>query len=102
MPETATHAATAEDKLGVRIKVNGTTYPREVEPRTLLVESLREACDLTGTHVGCGTSYCGACTVLFTAASDLESAHSSKLVARRYLPITNFAIVANCMFDVPS
>lgn len=59
MPEAATI-----EKLAVQIKVNGKTYAREVEPRSLLVEFLREACDLTGTHVGCDTSYCGACTVL--------------------------------------
>jgi carbon-monoxide dehydrogenase small subunit len=36
----------------------------EVEPRMLLVEMIREALDLTSTHVGCDTSFCGACTVL--------------------------------------
>ncbi|MEM7356219.1 MAG: (2Fe-2S)-binding protein [Acidobacteriota bacterium] len=48
----------------VRIEVNGTTYDREVEPRTLLVHFLREDLGLTGTNVGCETSLCGACTVL--------------------------------------
>ncbi len=48
----------------VRIEVNGTTYDREVEPRTLLVHFLREELALTGTNVGCETSLCGACTVL--------------------------------------
>jgi carbon-monoxide dehydrogenase small subunit len=48
----------------VHIVVNGTPYDREVEPRLLLVHFLREACALTGTHVGCETSICGACTVL--------------------------------------
>ncbi len=41
----------------------------QVEPRTLLVEMLREQLDLTGTHVGCDTSYCGACTVLLNGAA---------------------------------
>src|SRR5713226_5861566 len=50
--------------VNVNISVNGKPYAREVEPRMLLVEFLREACDLTGTHVGCDTTYCGACTVL--------------------------------------
>ena len=50
--------------VSVHIRVNGKSYAREVEPRMLLVEFLREACDLTGTHVGCDTTYCGACTVL--------------------------------------
>lgn len=48
----------------VSITVNGTVHREEVEPRTLLVHFLREHCHLTGTHVGCETSICGACTVL--------------------------------------
>ena len=43
--------------------VNGTTRELDVEPRRLLVEALREDLDMTGTHVGCDTSQCGACTV---------------------------------------
>jgi carbon-monoxide dehydrogenase small subunit len=46
------------------ISVNGTARSLEVEPRRLLVQVLREDLDLTGTHVGCDTSQCGACTVL--------------------------------------
>jgi len=48
----------------VSVSVNGTTYAREVEPRDLLVYFLREELGLTGTHVGCDTSQCGACTIL--------------------------------------
>jgi len=48
----------------VTMTVNGVQYTREVEPRTLLVYFLREHLGLTGTHVGCDTSSCGACTVL--------------------------------------
>ena len=48
----------------VTIKVNGVEQKHEVEPRTLLVHFLRDQCKLTGTHVGCETSICGACTVL--------------------------------------
>ena len=48
----------------VRISVNGIDYERSVEPRLLLVHFLRDDCNLTGTHVGCETSLCGACTVL--------------------------------------
>ena len=44
--------------------VNGRNEEHDVEPRTLLVQFLREACALTGTKVGCDTSSCGACTVL--------------------------------------
>jgi carbon-monoxide dehydrogenase small subunit len=46
------------------VTVNGTPYRRDVEPRLLLVHFLREALGLTGTHVGCDTSQCGACNVL--------------------------------------
>ncbi len=49
----------------LRLTVNGTAYESEVESRTLLVHHLRDALGLTGTKVGCDTSSCGACTVLF-------------------------------------
>ena len=44
--------------------VNGQRRTADVEPRTLLVHLLREQLDLTGTHIGCDTNQCGACTVL--------------------------------------
>ncbi len=59
-----TVAAEASEKISVRVRVNGTEYSRSIEPRMLLLEFLREELDLTGTHMGCDTSYCGACTVL--------------------------------------
>jgi carbon-monoxide dehydrogenase small subunit len=49
--------------LHVALDVNGEHHEIDVEPRRLLVEVLREDLDLTGTHVGCDTSQCGACTV---------------------------------------
>ena len=49
--------------IAISVEVNGTTYEREVEPRTLLVHFLREELGLTGTNVGCETSLCGACTI---------------------------------------
>ncbi|MDJ0928799.1 MAG: (2Fe-2S)-binding protein [Gammaproteobacteria bacterium] len=52
------------DKIPVEITVNGTVYRREVEPRLLLVQFIREDLRLTGTHIGCDTTYCGACTIL--------------------------------------
>ena len=52
------------DKILVRVRVNGEAREAKVEPRTLLVEFLRDHLNLTGTHIGCDTSYCGACTVL--------------------------------------
>jgi carbon-monoxide dehydrogenase small subunit len=52
------------EKIRVRVRVNGEVREAEVEPRTLLVEFLRDHLNLTGTHIGCDTTYCGACTVL--------------------------------------
>ena len=51
-------------KKAVSITVNGKTHSSEIEPRMLLVHYLRDVLSLTGTHVGCETSICGACTVL--------------------------------------
>ncbi|BCU81739.1 carbon monoxide dehydrogenase [Polycladomyces abyssicola] len=48
----------------IRVRVNGQTYESDVEPRKLLVYYLRDDLGLTGTHVGCDTTSCGACTVL--------------------------------------
>ena len=53
----------------ISLKVNRKAVSAEVEPRTLLVELLRETLRLTGTHVGCDTSQCGACTVLVNGRS---------------------------------
>ena len=50
-------------KKAVNIKVNGVVHRDEVEPRLLLVHYLRDVLGLTGTHIGCETSICGACTV---------------------------------------
>lgn len=47
----------------ITVTVNGKSVTREVQPQTLLVEFIREDLRLTGTHVGCDTSQCGACTV---------------------------------------
>jgi carbon-monoxide dehydrogenase small subunit len=57
------------EKIPVKLNVNGKTYTSNIEPRMLLVEFLREELDLTGTHVGCDTSYCGACTVLMNGTA---------------------------------
>ena len=53
----------------ISITVNGVNQTHDVEPRTLLVQFLREASGLTGTKIGCDTSSCGACTVLFDGES---------------------------------
>jgi carbon-monoxide dehydrogenase small subunit len=64
-------------KSAVTIAVNGEPRTAEVEPRTLLVHLLREHLNLTGTHVGCDTSNCGACTVWL----DGEAVKSCTLLA---------------------
>jgi carbon-monoxide dehydrogenase small subunit len=51
-------------KRAITVTVNGKQNQSEVEPRTLLAHYLRETLDLTGTHIGCNTSQCGACVVL--------------------------------------
>jgi len=61
----------------VGMTLNGAAQDHEVEPRTLLVHYLREACGLPGTKVGCDTSSCGACTVLV----DGESVKSCTMLA---------------------
>ncbi len=48
----------------IQVTVNGTAYTKEVEPRLLLVDFIRTNLGLTGTHIGCDTTSCGACTVL--------------------------------------
>jgi carbon-monoxide dehydrogenase small subunit len=57
----------------VSIKVNGVTYDRDVEARTLLAYFLREQCGLTGTHVGCDTSSCGCCVVVLDDEKAVKS-----------------------------
>ncbi len=56
-------------KRTVKLTVNGTTYERDVEPRTLFVHFLRDDLGLTGTHIGCDTSQCGACTIIVNGQS---------------------------------
>jgi carbon-monoxide dehydrogenase small subunit len=48
----------------INVTVNGTQHTVDVEPRTLLVDMIRTTLELTGTHIGCDTTSCGACTVL--------------------------------------
>lgn len=56
-------------KKAVSINVNGTVHQNDVEPRLLLVHYLRDVLSLTGTHVGCETSICGACTIMLDGKS---------------------------------
>jgi carbon-monoxide dehydrogenase small subunit len=48
----------------ITVEINGTSYEREVEARKLLIHFIRDDCDLTGSHVGCDTGNCGACSVI--------------------------------------
>ncbi|MBI2152684.1 MAG: (2Fe-2S)-binding protein [Candidatus Rokubacteria bacterium] len=49
----------------IKVTINGVAYSHEVEPRLLLVHYIRDVVGLTGTHIGCDTSQCGACTVIY-------------------------------------
>ncbi len=53
----------------ISVTVNGSLHTSEVEPRLLLVEYIRDTLNLTGTHVGCDTSGCGACTVILNGSA---------------------------------
>jgi len=53
----------------ITVKVNGVEYEREVDPKRLLVDFLRDDLELIGTHVGCEHGFCGACTVLLNGRS---------------------------------
>lgn len=64
-------------KKSITLKINGEEHTAEVEPRTLLVHFIREQIDMTGTHIGCDTSSCGACTILI----DGKSAKSCTILA---------------------
>src|SRR3989454_2596206 len=52
------------ERVQIRVTVNGQVHQKEVEARQLLVDLIRETLGLTGTHIGCDTSNCGACTIL--------------------------------------
>lgn len=65
------------NSFNLSVRVNGTLYEREVEPRLLLSDFLRHDLGLTGTHVGCEHGVCGACTILF----DNEPARSCLMFA---------------------
>ncbi|MDW3192389.1 MAG: (2Fe-2S)-binding protein [Cytophagales bacterium] len=64
-------------KTPITLKINGEEHSFEVEPRTLLVHLIREQANMTGTHIGCDTSSCGACTLLI----DGKSAKSCTILA---------------------
>jgi aerobic carbon-monoxide dehydrogenase small subunit len=55
--------------MNIFVEINGETYEREVDARRLLIHFIRDDLDLTGSHVGCDTGNCGACTILFNGAA---------------------------------
>jgi carbon-monoxide dehydrogenase small subunit len=57
-------AATFSTAQTISVTVNGTTYEREIEARKLLIHFIRDDLDLTGSHIGCDTGNCGACSVI--------------------------------------
>jgi carbon-monoxide dehydrogenase small subunit len=61
-----------ENTFNLSLTVNGTSYQKEIDPRTLLSDFLRHDLSLTGTHVGCEHGVCGACTILLDGATTVE------------------------------
>jgi carbon-monoxide dehydrogenase small subunit len=57
-------AGTVTNERSISVTINGTTYEREVEARKLLIHFMRDDLDLTGSHIGCDTGNCGACSVI--------------------------------------
>jgi aerobic-type carbon monoxide dehydrogenase small subunit (CoxS/CutS family) len=57
------------NEVEVKVKVNGQHYQRRVQPRLLLVDFIRDELGLTGTHIGCDTGHCGACTVMLNGVT---------------------------------
>jgi len=55
--------------MNIFVEINGETYEREVDARRLLIHFIRDDLDLTGSHVGCDTGNCGACTIMFNGAA---------------------------------
>jgi aerobic-type carbon monoxide dehydrogenase small subunit (CoxS/CutS family) len=56
--------STVTSSRSIKVTINGTTYEREVEARKLLIHFIRDDLDLTGSHIGCDTGNCGACSVI--------------------------------------
>lgn len=61
--------STSPKSVRVALKINGKEYQANVEPRAVLVDFIRDNLNLTGTHVGCDTGHCGACTVILNGVS---------------------------------
>jgi aerobic carbon-monoxide dehydrogenase small subunit len=69
MAPTAIDEDAEANRMNISVTVNGKAYQNDVEPRLLLVHYLRDVLGLTGTHVGCDTSQCGACTIILDGAA---------------------------------
>ena len=67
-PSQELRLSTVTSSRTIKVTINGTTYEREVEARKLLIHFIRDDLDLTGSHVGCDTGNCGACSVIVDGA----------------------------------
>ena len=82
----------------ISLSINGKSYAGEVEPRLLLIHYLRDTLGLTGTHIGCETSICGACTVLLDGKAVKSCALFAVQADRR--PVTTIeGLAANGKLD---
>lgn len=75
------YTSTPSSRVSIRVNVNGKDYLNEVEARLLLVHYLRDTLGLTGTHVGCDTTHCGACTVLLDDGNTWKAVKSCTIFA---------------------
>ena len=70
----------------ISLTINGEEISREVEARTLLVHFIRDHLSLTGTHIGCDTTSCGACTVLLDCFNECGATHDCILACKDIVP----------------
>ena len=75
-------AGTFSNERTITVTINGTTYEREVEARKLLIHFIRDDLDLTGSHIGCDTGNCGACSVIVDGTL-VEELHDARRPGRR-------------------
>ena len=83
----------------VTITINGQPYKADIEPRLLLVHFIREVAGLTGTHIGCDTTSCGACTVLINNVNPPSPARYWRYrpTAPKFAPSRDWSKTANCI-----
>src|SRR6266550_326727 len=82
-------------KRAINVSVNGVSQQHEVEPRLLLVHYLRDLLGLTGTHIGCETSLCGACTI-FVAAPAINTSWKRSSLPPKSLESDVWSLKSEC------